>query len=383
MLFRLWVKFSFIIAAASVLICPTQAEQTPEVCADLQMVKKGNERDSRIDQCIHALREIYNGDQKNWPTPNLTETVTYEPLGPLPDALYTPENPHSELKEKLGKQLFSDPRLSKSGQIACAHCHHKELGFTDRLRNSFGHDRQKGNRNAISIVNTGFYREHFWDGRAGTLEDQALAAMTNPIEMAADPNETVDRVKEDEAYTALFADVYGDDEISLERLLQSLVVYVRSENRRSRFDLFMEGRRTALKDDQLWGLHLFRTKARCMNCHNGSFMTDQKYHNLGLHFYGRKNEDLGRYNVTDKSEDVGAFRTPSLRNISNTGPWMHMGTFSQLKFIINVYNAGGYHPKPKEGRLYNPPFPQTSPLLEKLNLTKEEKGALNSFLEAL
>lgn len=383
MLFRLWAKLSFIITVALVLIFPVQAEQTPEVCTALQMVKKGADRSGRIDQCISALRKIYDGKQEDWPAPDLAETVTYEPLAPLPAALYTPDNPHSELKEKLGKQLFSDPRLSKSGQIACAHCHHKELGFTDRLRNSFGHDRQKGNRNAISIVNTGFYREHFWDGRAGTLEDQALAAMTNPIEMAADPNETVDRVKADKAYTELFADVYGDDEISLERLLKSLVVYVRSENRRSRFDLFMEGRRTALKDQQLWGLHLFRTKARCMNCHNGSFMTDQKYHNLGLHFYGRKNEDLGRYNVTEKDEDVGAFRTASLRNISKTGPWMHMGTFSQLKFIINVYNAGGYHPKPKEGREYDPPFPQTSKLLQKLNLTNEEKAALNSFLEAL
>ena len=335
------------------------------------------------ESCSATLRALYARPQSEWPAPSLSAGVAHRPLSAMPSAVYTAENLYSESREKLGKKLFHDPGLSQSGQIACANCHAKQLAFTDRLHKSFGHDRQEGQRNALSILNAGHQREFSWTGRAASLEAQALIAISHPKEMAADPRQTLAYVRAQAHYQDAFAAAYGAEQISIQTILKALAVFIRSRNSRSKFDLFMRGKRTLLNDQELLGLHLFRTKARCMNCHSGPLLTDHAYHNLGLHFYGRKGEDLGRYYVTGRARDVGAFRTPSLRAVKNTGPWMHTGLFSRLDFVINAYNAGGYRPKPKGDQIHDPLFPTTSPLLQKLGLTAAEKQALKAFLETL
>lgn len=132
----------------------------------------------------------------------------------------------------------------------------------------------------------------------------------------------------------------------------------------------------------LRGLHLFRTKARCMNCHNGALLTDNSFHNIGLTYYGREYEDLGRYKVTHNPEDVGKFKTPSLRDVIRTRPWMHNGLFDNIEGVLNIYNSG-MPIKPKPGQENDPLFPKTDTLIKKLNLTKAEKTDLIAFLESI
>ncbi|EIM73104.1 methylamine utilization protein [Nitritalea halalkaliphila LW7] len=145
----------------------------------------------------------------------------------------------------------------------------------------------------------------------------------------------------------------------------------------------MAGKQERMSDEALWGLHLFRTKAHCINCHNGPFFTDQKFHNLGLHFYGRTHQDLGRYAVTGDPADVGAFKTPSLRDVAFTAPYMHNGLFPHLEGVLNMYDAGMARPKPRPEFADDPLFPETSELLVKLSLTGAEKRALEAFLRSI
>ncbi|WP_142850599.1 cytochrome-c peroxidase [Telmatospirillum sp. J64-1] len=323
-----------------------------------------------------ALRKAYAGPVETWPAPWVPDGIAVKEMGPVPPPRHPHDNPGTPEKIELGRKLFEDPTLSLSGQFACADCHFREIGFTDRLRRSFGHDRQIGRRNAISILNAGFYDLHFWDGGAETLERQALMAMTNPVEMAADAAEIDARLKAGPYRDALRA-VFGTPEGGgLEDALKALAAFVRAQTTRSRFDTFLNGRREVLTDQQLHGLHLFRTKGRCMTCHHGPLLTDGGFHNLGLHRFGEEDEDLGRYEVTGDPADRGAFRTPTLRGVAATGPWMHTGRFRDLRVVVAFYNAGGL----KSSR---PGAPPLSPLLQPLNLTPEEMDALRAFLEVL
>ncbi|WP_160173663.1 cytochrome-c peroxidase [Nitrincola sp. A-D6] len=232
----------------------------------------------------------------------------------------------------LGEQLFFDPLLSASGQIACASCHEPELAFADARKVSFGHDRQAGKRNAPSILFSGHFQAQFWDGRAASLEAQVLMPIQDPVEMALTLPALQQRLQAHDTYPAAFAQVSGEAGITLEAVSQALSAYIRNLRwRTTAFDRFMQGDSQALDDVAIQGLHLFRTKARCMNCHHGALMSDQQYHNLGLTYYGRHYEDLGRYHVTGDVTDVGAFRTPTLRGVSRTGPWMHNGLFPSLE----------------------------------------------------
>lgn len=327
------------------------------------------------------LRALYAGSPEQWPRPLLQPGAVFEEFAPLPEA---PGNPPSPEKIELGRMLFNEPRLSGSGQIACASCHNRELGFGDGISTSFGHDRQRGNRNAQSLFPVAWMTSFFWDGRAASLEEQALASMTNPFEMAADPDVAVARIAADERYTALFSRAFGDRTMRPEHVAQAIAAFVRTHKPRSSlWDRVMRDGTRLMSDQQLHGLHLFRTKAGCANCHNGPLFTDQRFHNIGLSFYGRRLQDLGRYEVTRDPADVGAFRTPSLRGVRHTGPYMHNGIFPHLNGIVNMYNAGGVHLRRGPGQADDPLFPETSPILKRLDLKKEERAALVAFLETL
>lgn len=338
-------------------------------------------------EAIEKLRKTYSsGDISQWEKPELDEEViaNFEDIGVLPKMIFPENNPYSEAKKELGKMLFFDPRLSKSKQISCASCHDPELAWGDGRTISYGHNRQTGKRNSPSLLNIGYHSVFFWDGRAASLEDQALGPITDPVEMAATETISIKNIKKIKGYKPYFREAFGDEKITIERILKAIATYERTiTSKKSKFDSFIEGKSDIFTDEEVIGLHLFRTKARCINCHNTPLFSNQKFHNVGLSYYGRTFEDLGKYNITHKKEDVGKFKTPSLREIGRTAPYMHNGLMPNLEGIIEMYNAGMPRIKPKENQKNDSLFPVTDPLLKKLNLTKKEQNALKAFLLTL
>lgn len=338
-------------------------------------------------EAIEKLRKTYSsGDISQWEKPELDEEViaNFEDIGVLPKMIFPENNPYSEAKKELGKMLFFDPRLSKSKQISCASCHDPELAWGDGRTISYGHNRQTGKRNSPSLLNIGYHSIFFWDGRAASLENQALGPITDPVEMAATETISIKNIKKIKGYKPYFREAFGDEKITIERILKAIATYERTiTSKKSKFDSFIEGKSDIFTDEEVIGLHLFRTKARCINCHNTPLFSNQKFHNVGLSYYGRTFEDLGKYNITHKKEDVGKFKTPSLREIGRTAPYMHNGLMPNLEGIIEMYNAGMPRVKPKENQKNDSLFPVTDPLLKKLNLTKKEQNALKAFLLTL
>ncbi|SQB97433.1 cytochrome-c peroxidase [Helicobacter fennelliae] len=335
---------------------------------------------------IDDIRKMYSKDSSHWEKPLVDEGVQWQEIGALPDeAPYPESNPYSEAKAKLGERLFNDPKLSLSNQIACASCHDKEQGYSNGRSVSYGHDRALGRRNAPSVVMSAFGREKFWDGRAESLEAQVSFPIADKKEMAYDIGKAAKKLNKIESYKADFKAAFGDGAINSERIAQAIATYERSlMPKTSRFDRFIRGNVKALSDEEVWGLHIFRTKARCMNCHSGVAFSDEGYHNLGLSWYGRKYQDLGRYEVTKNPQDSGKFKTPSLRGVAKSAPYMHNGKFPHLKGVLNAYNKGMYHLKPKTPEQENDPlFPLTDNLLHELNLSKDELQALEAFLGTL
>ncbi|MCL1663230.1 c-type cytochrome [Elizabethkingia ursingii] len=336
---------------------------------------------------VEELRDLYSGkDKSKWPKPHLFDEAVdnFEDIGSLSEMQYPADNPYSEDKTELGKTLFFDPRLSKSGQIACASCHNPELGWADGNRVSFGHDRQNGTRNAPTLLNIGFAKTFFWDGRSATLEEQVKAPIENPVEMNLHMSLATKNIRKVKAYKPLFEKAFGTTEITEDRIAKAIATFERSLiSPPSRFDKFVSGKRNALTDAEVRGLHLFRTKANCINCHNTPYFSDQKFHNLGLTYYGRKYEDLGRYLVTLKNEDVGKFKTPTLREVSENKPYMHNGLFPELANIVMMYNAGMGRETPRGDQVNDPKFPHKSEMIEKLNMTDEEVFDVVAFLKTL
>lgn len=341
-------------------------------------------------ESVEDLRVLYgSGDTSSWPKPSLDSSViaTFQEIGPLRKVVHPEENPYSKAKADLGKMLFFDPRLSSSGQIACASCHNPELAWTDNLTRSFGHDRQNGSRNAMTILNVGHATSLFWDGRADDLEAQAAMPIADPKEMNQHPEIAAKSIRKIKAYTPLFEEAFPKEGITTSTIQKALATFQRTiTSEESKFDRFVSGKSPdALTDEQVLGLHLFRTKARCINCHNTPYFSDQQFHNDGQTLFGTKNEDFGRYLITFKKEDIGKFKTPTLREVARTGPWMHHGHFPSLLDVVQFYNLG--NPSPIQKRHQNTGrdslLPVTSPLLRKLDLSRDEEKALVAFLETL
>ncbi|MBD0830865.1 cytochrome-c peroxidase [Aestuariibaculum sediminum] len=355
----------------------------------LSACKSESKQDDKYTNITH-LKAIYSsGDQSKWPEPNLDSLIEkskFQDIGALPKVTFPENNPYSKEKEKLGKTLFFDPRLSVSGQIACASCHNPELAWTDNSTRAFGHDRQTGARNSMTILNSGFAHELFWDGRASSLEDQAQFPIKDPVEMNENLGIAVDKIAQIEGYKPLFKEAFGNDSISLKRIQFAIATFERTVNSyKTRFDKFVEGDSTKLTNQEVLGLHLFRTKARCINCHNTPYFSDNQFHNDGQTLFGTKHEDFGRYNVTKNIEDIGKFRTPTLREVNRTGPWMHHGHFPSLLDVVELYNLG--NPAPIQKKYLGTPrdslIPTTSPILQRLDLNKTEIEALIAFMQTL
>lgn len=295
------------------------------------------------------------------------------PLGLEPDMFVVPaDNPITERKIELGRLLFFDKRLSKNNTIACANCHMPALAFTDGQPVSTGINRQLGGRSAPAAINRAFSKGQFWDGRAATLEEQSVGPFTNPVEHGfLDYPEMIARMNKIEGYRKLFKEVF-DADISVETVGKAIATFQRillsGNSPADRFDL--DGEETAISVEAQRGLELFRGKARCTRCHSGFNFTDEKFHNLGLG-WDTNTVDLGRYMVTKNPEEIGAFKTPTLREISRTAPYMHDGRFATLEEVVDFYNRGGI----ANPNLDNNVLP--------LDLTSEEKRDLVAFLRAL
>lgn len=334
------------------------------------------------DISVDSLRRVYLQHPSQWPKPNISQGVQWLEIAALP-VEYTWGEVDKNVKVKLGQLLFFDPRLSRSNQISCSSCHDPDLAWQDGRRVALGNNHLQGNRNTPTLLNTFLYEKLFWDGRANGYEDQALGPLSAHNEMAMEVKDLPNKIANIKGYRTLFDSAYGSPEVTLERITNAIAAFEKIiKSRSAPFDRFVRGNSNALTDDQVKGLHLFRTKARCINCHHGAYFTDNSFHNIGLSYYGRKFEDLGLYNVTKKPEDVGKFKTPSLRDVMKTGPWMHNGLFDDMTGIINIYNSG-MPQKPKGAQLKDPLFPKTDSLLEPLNLSRNEIKYLVSFMEAI
>ncbi|WP_339662239.1 cytochrome c peroxidase [uncultured Polaribacter sp.] len=359
------------------------------ICAAF-LILSYNKKEKEEYQDISKLRKLYSQpDASKWPKPHLDSLIdkaSFKDIGVLPEIEYPDDNAYSNEKKQLGKILFFDPRLSKSGQIACASCHNPELGWTDNSTRSFGHNRQTGRRNSMTILNVAHAKELFWDGRATSLEDQARFPIPDQLEMNMDLDYAVNNLKKIEGYKPLFKKAFGDEEISLQKVQKAIATFERSvKSPPSKFDRFITGKSDKFTDEEVLGLHIFRTKARCINCHNTGYFSDNQFHNDGQTLFGTKDEDFGRYNVTGKIEDIGKFRTPTIREVANTKPWMHHGHFPSLLDVVEFYNLG--NPSPIQNKYLgvgrDSLIPKTSPLLKKLNLNKEEIDAVLAFINTL
>ena len=322
------------------------------------------------------LWQAYLKPQSQWPK---LHPGASEDLAPLP-----PPPPQPQDQVALGARLFHDPLLSRDNSVSCASCHLAERAFADNRRISPGVDGREGKRNAPTLLDAHLWQTFFWDSRSPSLKDQAAHPLHDPLEMDQPLELAVKKVN-----AAYETELDWDDiATALASFQMTLTAYNSPQNKLDQFlhavanNDFSKARKT-LTTEQLHGLHLYRTKAGCIQCHGGAFLTDQRHHNMGLHYYGRRFEDLGLFEITHNPLDMGKFRTPTLRQVSQTEPWMHNGLFTQMRGIVRMYSRGGPRPKRPEDMPLVQVYPETSDLLHSFDLDHEELKALVEFINIL
>lgn len=275
-------------------------------------------------------------------------------------------------KVDLGRDLFFDKRLSVDGTVSCASCHDPATAFAGRDTLAIGVKNQIGTRNAPTILNSVFSKTYFWDGRASTLEEQAKQPLLNSTEMGmATEAALVARLSSIDDYRQRFRRIFPRGGITLDNVAIAIAAYERTLlSKDSPFDRFMEGDRNAVTDNQKKGWELFKGKAQCIDCHpytkSSPFFTDSKFYNTGISM-----SELGRFLVTQKPGDIGAFKTPTLRDIELTWPYMHDGSIKTLLDVMKFYNQGG-------GKNSN-----LDAKLQPLHLTDEEMNCIVEFMRSL
>lgn len=302
------------------------------------------------------------------------------PLG-LPPVPVPADNPPTEEATDLGAKLYFDQSLSVDGTVSCATCHNPTMGFTDHSAVSTGVGGKKGNRNAPTVINAAYYPLQFWDGRAPSLEAQAAGPIANPVEMAHSLEGAERRVAAQEQYRQDFEKVFGPGPVTMDKITRAIATFERriiAGN--SSFDrYFFGGEKHALNAAQIRGLEIFRDAKRgnCVTCHTieekSALFMDGKFHNLGVGVdTSGELKDLGRYDQTKQEADKGAFKTPSLRNVAQTGPYMHDGSLKTLKEVVDFYVGGGNS---------NPNRDKEIKSLD--HLSKRDRQDLVAFLESL
>jgi cytochrome c peroxidase len=258
-------------------------------------------------------------------------------------------------KVALGRQLFFDSRLSRDGSIACATCHNPNRAFSTPLSVATGVGGRQGRRNAPALVNRGYGRAFFWDGRMPSLEEQVLKPIQDPNEMDLTLEEASARVKLDVP--------------ALSRALASYVRTILSGD--APYDRFVNGDRSALSTEQQFGLQIFRGKGRCTACHVGPNFTDEQFHNTGVAWRDGRLADEGRFAISGSPRDHGTFKTPTLREVVRTAPYMHDGSIATLEDVIEFYSEGGRSNPSLDSEMHPRHF------------TADEKRALAAFLRSL
>jgi cytochrome c peroxidase len=279
-------------------------------------------------------------------------------------------------EQALGEALFFDTILSRDSTVSCASCHQPQFAFADNTPVSEGVDGLKGERNAPSAMNQTERNFYFWDGRAESLEEQALGPIENPVEMDLPVTLLVQRLIKNERYKQAFLNVYSK-EPSKQLLASAIAAYERTlETSKSPFDKYMSKEDTTLfTESAKRGLDIFNNKGKCFDCHFGvDFTGNDKFRNLGL-YNGKDLNDKGRYNVTKNEKDLGAFKIPGLRNIAQTAPYMHNGMHKTLREVIDYYN--------QPDKFVSNSINRDSLLNKPLGLTENEKKDLENFLLSL
>ena len=341
-------------------------------------------------------------------------SVLAEPLG-LPPLPVPADNPQSAEKVKLGEKLFNDQRFSITGKVSCATCHAADKAFTDNLPVSEGINGLKGTRSAPTVINAAYNRTQFWDGREPTLEAQSKQPFLNPVEMALpDHAFIINIIARDADYPGMFQKVFGVPArgINIDHVAMAIAAFERSKvSGDSAFDrYYFGGDGKALNAAQKRGLSVYLNEGRCVSCHvieqTNALFTDHLFHNIGVGFNSVKDRikmiatefiksksqganvdfavlsssnvsQLGRFAITEALTDMGGFKTPTLRNIDKTAPYMHDGSLATLEDVVTFYNNGGR-------------LEESDPLddfldggIRPLNLTEQQQKDLVEFLKAL
>jgi cytochrome c peroxidase len=323
------------------------------------------------------------------------------PFGMKESELRIPaDNPLTKAKVALGHQLYFDERLSKDRTVSCATCHHPEKGWGDDAPVSTGIRGQKGGRSAPTVMNRALSTTQFWDGRAASLEEQALGPIGNPIEMGFSVDEAVKLLNTIPEYTMQFEKVFGGP-ANADRLAKAIAAFERTVIvGGAPYDYYLEAKyylqnpdveaedaeeeqlmkaalagwnANEMSESAIRGMDVYFNKGKCALCHVGVNFTDEQYHNLGVGMTKEAIEagtfDKGREDHTKKEADRGAFKTPTLRNIVHTAPYMHDGSQKTLEEVVEFYDIGGHA------------NPWLSPKVEKLGLTDQEKADLVAFMK--
>lgn len=301
-----------------------------------------------------------------------TEAADASFYEPLPEGVFPQDNPWSREKEELGKRLYFDPRLSGDNSISCATCHHPDKGWSDGLPRAVGFGGKELGRHSPTVINSGYFEVQFWDGRAPSLEEQAKGPIQAPGEMNQKFDDLIPELAAIPEYAERFKKVFGESGITPDTIAAAIATFERTVvSKNSAYDKYMQGDKNAMPASAVSGMNLFFGKAKCSICHNGPALTDSGFHNIGVKQHGPMKEDLGRFNVSKDDFDKGAFKTPGLRSVSLTAPYMHDGSEATLKDVVAFYNRGG---DVAENR---------SAFITPLELSEQEMLDLVEFLKAL
>ena len=280
------------------------------------------------------------------------------------------DNVTTPKRVELGRILYFDPRYSKDGTVSCATCHSPEKGWSDGQRKAIGVFGRVGPRNSPTVLNSAFQSRQFWDGRARTLEEQAMGPMQAHVEMAMKLEDVADFVKSNKGYVSMFADAYPNEKITPDLIVKAIAAFERTViSQESPFDLFIQGNTNAISADAAMGWSLFKGKGACVSCHDGFNFTDGSFHNVGL-----GDDDIGRQKLKMKRKAWShAFKTPTLRDITKSGPYFHDGSVQTLQEAVAICGNGGRYPE-KYG---------TSDVIKNRNLSTQDIDQITEFLKSL
>lgn len=288
----------------------------------------------------------------------------------LPTMEIPADNPQTQAKVALGRQLYFDPRLSIDNSISCATCHAPETAWANHDPVDTGVGGRMGTRNSGTILDAAYMKFQFWDGRAGTLEEQALGPIHNPVEMGETLEHVVRKLEAVAGYRAQFHAVFGTG-VTSDGIAKAIAAFERTVlSGPSPYDRFIAGDSSALSAAAVRGSQLFAGKAGCDACHMGPMFSDQSFHNIGVGM-DRPEPDIGRQAVTGDPQDRGKFKTPGLRNVALTWPYLHDGSAATLADVVEFYDRGGL------------PNPTIDVRIKALGLTDGEQSDLVAFLQSL